>query len=354
MTTYAETIKAVASLVSYWRLNETSGTQAKDSKSTNHGTYTGTFTLAQASPLTDGDATAKSVSFDGSSGYVSVPANAALRPASVTVEAWAYAEAVAAENGIVTSNTYTSNVGFALCSAYGNAKKYEFGSFNGGWGRAESSSEPGLKEWQHLVGTYDSTTTKKLLLYRNGVLVGEASIASLTYDAAELRIARNWVSLYWNGRIAEVSLYNAALSAAVVKEHYEAGLAPEVTKPANQTWYENEPVKLQISAVRTTEYKATGLPAGVTINASNGLISGTPTEKVASAKTVTITCKGSTGLEASTTFTFTVGLYKPLGISATPSSAPAIAELTGTPSNEELRNTINALIKMAKGIGAAE
>ena len=75
---------------------------------------------------------------------------------------------------------------------------------------------------------------------------------------------------------------------------------------------------------------------------------------MASPRTVTITCRGSSGLEATTSFSFTVGRYKPLGIPATPSSVPAIAELTGTPSNAELKDAINSLISMAKGIGAAE
>ena len=120
MTTYAETIEAVASLVSYWRLNETSGTEARDSKGTNHGTYSGGYTLGQASPLTDGDSTARSVNFDGSSGYVHVAENASLRPTSVSVEGWLLLNALQTyEHAMVCSNpeTVANDIGYAVSTA---------------------------------------------------------------------------------------------------------------------------------------------------------------------------------------------------------------------------------------------
>ena len=90
------------------------------------------------------------------------------------------------------------------------------------------------------MGTYDAATNK-VALYIDGEQVAEAEGVSLSYAEGEFRIARHWTTNYTDGRIAEVAIYNAVLSAAEVKKHYEAGLAPEVTTPSNQTWYEMNP-----------------------------------------------------------------------------------------------------------------
>jgi Zn-dependent metalloprotease len=84
--------------------------------------------------------------------------------------------------------------------------------------------------------------------------------------------------------------------------------APSVTNPGNQTSTVGTAVSVQIHATdpngQTLTYSATGLPAGLSINASSGLISGTPT--TAGSSTVTVTAKNTSGLTGSTTFTWTV------------------------------------------------
>jgi hypothetical protein len=55
---------------------------------------------------------------------------------------------------------------------------------------------------------------------------------------------------------------------------------------------------------QTLTYSATGLPAGLSINSSSGLISGTPT--TAGTSNVTVTAKDSTGATGSATFSWTV------------------------------------------------
>ncbi|WP_308012136.1 putative Ig domain-containing protein [Actinacidiphila acidipaludis] len=83
-----------------------------------------------------------------------------------------------------------------------------------------------------------------------------------------------------------------------------------VTSPGNQSTVVNTAVSLQIHASdsasgQTLTYSATGLPAGLSINSSTGLISGTPTATGTSS--VTVTAKDTTNATGSTSFSWTVG-----------------------------------------------
>jgi Putative Ig domain len=82
-----------------------------------------------------------------------------------------------------------------------------------------------------------------------------------------------------------------------------------VTNPGSQTGTVGTAVSLQINATdsasgQTLSYSATGLPAGLSINSSTGLISGTPTTSGSSS--VTVTAKDTTGASGSATFTWTI------------------------------------------------
>jgi hypothetical protein len=82
-----------------------------------------------------------------------------------------------------------------------------------------------------------------------------------------------------------------------------------VVSPGNQASTVGTPVSLHISATDTAggtlSYAATGLPAGLSISSSTGLISGTPS--TAGTSTVTVTATDSTGPSGTASFTWTVG-----------------------------------------------
>ena len=82
-----------------------------------------------------------------------------------------------------------------------------------------------------------------------------------------------------------------------------------VTNPGSQTGTVGTAVSLQISASdsasgQTLTYSATGLPAGLSISSSTGLISGTPT--TAGSSSVTVTAEDTTGATGSASFTWTI------------------------------------------------
>ena len=81
-----------------------------------------------------------------------------------------------------------------------------------------------------------------------------------------------------------------------------------VTSPGNQTGTVGTPVSLQIHATDTAggtlSYTATGLPAGLSIGKTSGLISGTPT--TAATSNVTVTGTDSTGPSGSAKFSWVI------------------------------------------------
>jgi subtilase family serine protease len=92
-----------------------------------------------------------------------------------------------------------------------------------------------------------------------------------------------------------------------------------VTNPGNQTGTVGTAASLQISATdsasgQTLTYSATGLPAGLSINSSTGLISGTPT--AAGTSDVTVGAEDTTGASGSASFTWTVSSTTGTGCTA--------------------------------------
>ncbi len=82
-----------------------------------------------------------------------------------------------------------------------------------------------------------------------------------------------------------------------------------VTNPDSQSGVVGTPTSLQIHAAdsasgQTLTYSATGLPAGLSISSTTGLISGTPT--AAGSSSVTVTAEDTTNAAGSTTFTWTI------------------------------------------------
>ncbi|MET8633231.1 putative Ig domain-containing protein [Streptomyces sp. NPDC004680] len=88
-----------------------------------------------------------------------------------------------------------------------------------------------------------------------------------------------------------------------------SGNTVTVTSPGNQSTTTGGSVSLQISASDSAgaalTYSATGLPTGLSINSSTGLISGTAS--TAGTYSATVTAKDSTGASGSASFSWTVG-----------------------------------------------
>lgn len=86
-----------------------------------------------------------------------------------------------------------------------------------------------------------------------------------------------------------------------------SGVNPEVTNPGNQTSFRGTAVSLQLAASGGTPpytWSATGLPAGLSINASTGRVTGTPS--TVNTYNVTVTARDTGNRTGSTSFTWTI------------------------------------------------
>ncbi len=202
--------------VSYWKLDESSGTTAADSVGDNDGNvYNATWTTGQIDGALD---------FDGSGDYVEVAHNDNLNLVSEgTVSAWvnlnsSYRQAIATKLPSTSSGNYFlfTTSGSHMC----------FGISNGNWSElvlVTTSGDAITNEWAFYVGTFDSNSVN---LYENGVLVDSLpnTITPVT-TTAPLYIGRWEPDTNWDcsGKIDDVRVYNRALSDEEVEELYDDG-----------------------------------------------------------------------------------------------------------------------------------
>ena len=164
-----------------------------------------------------------------SSQYATVSMSSTLRVANITQEAWVYLSTTADQVFIGSQYGTSSNNSFALWVSGGT---FYFGVNVGGTFYQSASFAPSTSTWYHLVHTYNGTTQ---YLYINGVLVttyNSAASGNISYDTSNTLLAIGadfngtgynvGPSLYVNGKMPVVRLYNIALSAAQVLQNYNA------------------------------------------------------------------------------------------------------------------------------------
>jgi len=126
------------------------------------------------------------------------------------------------------------------------------------------------------------------------------------------RLRKRLTALLMAGVLASAAALIGLVAGPTVSAMASSRHTVTVTNPGNQAGPVGTAASLQIQAAgHTLTYTATGLPAGLSISSSTGLITGTPT--TAATATVTVIVTDSTGDSGSATFTWTI----------TPPSGPA-------------------------------
>jgi hypothetical protein len=214
--------------VSYWRLDETSGTTAADSKGSSPGTYTNGPTLGQAGALPD-TINNKAAAFDGVNDNVNVPYAAALNTAQFTLEFWAKPTGGAGTWRTPVNSWWERPQGVAPYKGYGiwavNADTWDaLAAYSSSYVEIVGPRIV-LNAWVHLVETFDGTT---LRLYVNGVQAASGAVTGYTANTgAPLLIGGSdygsGLTEPFPGVVDDVAVYNSALTAAKIRTHYNAG-----------------------------------------------------------------------------------------------------------------------------------
>jgi hypothetical protein len=173
-----------------------------------------------------------------------------------------------------------------------------------------------------------NTSAESVTWYLNGsqfFQVNESQVPVATWQAA---IDHNFSIIfdlamgggYPNGVCGCTTPTSATSSGASMSVAYVAayqttgsgggGNTVTVTNPGNQSGTVGTAASLQVHASdsasgQTLTYSATGLPAGLSINSSTGLISGTPT--TAATSNVTVKATDTTGASGSAAFSWAIG-----------------------------------------------
>ncbi|MEU9646185.1 M4 family metallopeptidase [Streptomyces sp. NPDC048188] len=132
--------------------------------------------------------------------------------------------------------------------------------------------------------------------------------SSTDYAGARTAALNAAAALYGSGSTQYAGVGNAFAGINVGSHITPPSSGVSVTNPGSQSSTVGTAVSLQIQASSTSggslTYSASGLPAGLSVNSSTGVVSGTPT--TAGTYSTTVTVKDSTGATGTTTFSWTV------------------------------------------------
>jgi hypothetical protein len=288
---YAEGVTA-AGPIAYWRLGDASKSTVVDTVGTSAGIAAGGVNLEQPGALSDGNG---AMLFDGSSGFVWIGDKPALRLAGdLTLELWVNVS-LAARQTLLTKG-YSSEFELTLETDgrlnfyHGNGTSFENVM------SVPSAVSPNL--WQHVVVTR-SAATKTVVFYVNGVQKGTGSYTITPSTSANGMSIGGTSAQFVNGGLDEIAIYSVSLTAAQAAMHHAlgtfAGIGTPIELPLEASDADGDPLT----------YSASGLPLGLSIDATTGLISGTLTSASIGTHVVTAAVSDGTRL-ATATFSWTV------------------------------------------------
>ncbi len=231
-TAYNGNASAQSSLVGWWPLNIGQGNAAPDlSGNGNDGQFNGLVSWSQPD---------YAMSFDGQSGYVSIPNSAALNSGTVTVNLWFNPALYGnGRDGASVPNPASGATSVIVGHGYPGMWWFEYGD-NGYlyWSvdantiptALATNATPQLNRWYMLTGIFNASSGE-LDLYVDGVLVGTGNTdgASVIPDMNNLLFSGiNNASLtggHFDGKLANVQVYDSVLSPGDVQLLYQQGIA---------------------------------------------------------------------------------------------------------------------------------
>jgi len=226
---YEASVLATAGLVSYWRMEETGGTTFADSRGSSPATAGGGVTFGVPGGLAGPVNVA--ARYDGSDDFAQANVNLSATSA-ITVEFWLKWDAFADDDDLaleLTQNFNQNDGGFIVVPNSSD------GDFSVGIGRDLSRNtarftRPSAGAWHHYAFVLDATapSATQITPYVDGQPIAYAKSASGTgagpfANAALYFMSRGGSALFGAGVLDELAVYDRALGAATISEHYING-----------------------------------------------------------------------------------------------------------------------------------
>jgi hypothetical protein len=219
--------------VAYFRLDETSGTTAADSSpSALIGTISGGVTLAQPGALRYDHGAAL---FNGSTGRITVPngSYAALGTGPASVELWCRIGALPVASAFLFDTKVAGSNGAGLAVNIGPTGVLVFRAGNGSaqFNVTTLAATYHDGQWHHVVGVYTRGVNDVASIYIDGALVNAQTAPAAGWNltsAFGLGLGMYVTDIApsanaFTGSLDEVALYQVALTAIQVAEHYRLG-----------------------------------------------------------------------------------------------------------------------------------
>ena len=309
---------APSGIVSWWPGDG----NALDIASTNNGALQGGATDTAVGEV------GEAFSFNGTTGYVSIPDAPALRPTNLTVEAWVLfnslnstGNAPAGQQYIVfKQNSRTSNFeGYFLGKERTTGGDFFVFGVSSSSGQGVDANSPAMiatNVWYHIAGVRGPNYIQ---LYVNGQLVSQVAVTFAQDYGTEPLIFGSSGESYWDGKLSglldEVSLYNTALTSNQIAAIYAAGSAGKCKAPQPPSVTvspSNESVALNGTAIFTANASGT-LPlsyqwqfGGVPISGANTSVLDVPGVQTTNAGNYTVVVANSAGSVTSLVSTLSV------------------------------------------------
>ena len=193
-------------------------------------TWTDLTGLGNTGTLTNGptysSANGGSIVFDGSNDGIQLPGtNFSLN--TMTISAWNYSSNYN-QNGFIFEKTTNGSVNTQYSLFYNgdNTIYYRTYGISPTGDLTANTTTAGIvnNQWNNIVATFDGTNKR---IYVNGVLAATSvtlsgTVTQNTTGAAYIGIYGNFAGYPFNGRIAQTQIYNKALTAAEIKQNFNA------------------------------------------------------------------------------------------------------------------------------------
>jgi hypothetical protein len=227
---YAQLILSERGLIGYWQMNETAGNIADSSGNNSTGTKVGEPTYSSTTIVTGAPEAISSIRTAGQNGIYFNVGDLTLYKLTtrITLEGWINILDQGNSQTIVgrgSPGDTTRRGSWILSGNNSNGKRAVFNLHNG----AERSLSSNIISAgiHHIVGTWDGTTQR---IYVDGTLRNSAAITGTLTNNAYAVVVGGFVTNAGvgsggvNADVAHVAIYNTALSADQVAQHYQSGI----------------------------------------------------------------------------------------------------------------------------------